>query len=145
MSDVAQLRHHGGPAGADYLYNWTLRLLVGRLSWFGKRHQAQTIMHFAQVKGLPPRVIADYLSGLQRQATNIKWGHLMMPAKVDTPHNQRMLQIADTASGAVIQGGRRADEATRQEGQRPGSASQPHSQHAREDEHTHAEWLTDRR
>ena len=101
MSDVAQLRHHGGPAGADYLYNWTLRLLVGRLSWFGKRHQAHTIMHFAQVKGLPPRVIADYLSGLQRQATNIKWGHLMMPAKVDTPHNQRMLQLVDTASGAA--------------------------------------------
>ena len=85
----------------DDLYTWTLRLLVERLSWFGKRHQAQTVMHFAQVKGLPPRLIADYLSGLQRQATNIEWGHLVMPAKVDTPRNQRMLQIADTASGAV--------------------------------------------
>ncbi len=85
----------------DHLYNWVLRLLVERLSWFGKRHDAQTVMHFAQVKGLPPRVIADYLSGLQRQATNIEWRHLLMPARVNTPHNQKMLQVADTASGAV--------------------------------------------
>lgn len=37
--------------------------MVERLSWFGKRHQAQTVMHFAQVKGLPPRLIADTASG----------------------------------------------------------------------------------
>jgi hypothetical protein len=85
----------------DDVYTWTLRLLVERLSWFGRHHQAQTVMHFAQVKGLPPQLIADSLSGLQHQATNIEWGHLMMPARVDTPHNQKMLQIADTASGAV--------------------------------------------
>jgi hypothetical protein len=85
----------------DCLYTWALRLLVERLSWFGKHHQGHTLMHFAQVKGVPPKLIADYLSGLQRQATNVAWGHLAMPAKVDTPHNQRMLQIADTASGAV--------------------------------------------
>ena len=83
------------------LYTWTLRLLVERLSWFGRRHQAQTVMHFAQVKGLPPQLIADCLSGLQRQATNIEWGHLVMPATVDTRRKQRMLQIADAASGAV--------------------------------------------
>jgi len=78
----------------DHFYTWTLRLLVERPSWFGERHQAQTVMHFAQVKGPPPRLIADYLSGMQREATNIKWGHLMVPTKVDTPHNQTMLRIA---------------------------------------------------
>jgi|GEM_PF-1224917 len=86
---------------SDDVYTWALRLLVERLSWFGRHRQAQTVMHFAQVKGLPPRSIADYLGGLQRQATTIEWDHLMMPARVDTPRNQRMLQIADTASGAV--------------------------------------------
>jgi hypothetical protein len=85
----------------DRLYTWTLRLLVERLSWFGRHHQARIVMHFAQVKGLPPGLIADHLSGLRHQATTIRWGHLTMPARVDTPRNQRMLQIADTASGAV--------------------------------------------
>jgi len=85
----------------DYLYHWLLRLLVERLSWFGKRHDAQTVMHFAQVKGLPPRLIAAYLGGLQQRATSIEWDHLHMPARINTPHNQRMLQVADTASGAV--------------------------------------------
>jgi hypothetical protein len=85
----------------DHLYTRTLRLLIERLSWFGWHHQATTAMHFAQVKGLPPRLIADYLDSLRRQAATIEWGNLMMPARVDTPRNQRMLQLADTASGAV--------------------------------------------
>ena len=84
-----------------YLYNWALRLLVERLSWFGRRRSAHIVMHFAQVKGLPPHIVADYLVGLQGQATNIEWSHLTMPATVNTPRNQKMLQIADTASGAV--------------------------------------------
>ena len=58
-------------------------------------------MHFAQVEGLPPRLIADHLNGLRHQATSIEWGNLMMPAGVDTPRNQKMLQLTDTAGGAL--------------------------------------------
>lgn len=86
-----------------HLYNWTLRLLIERLSWFGKRACSKVVMHFAQVKGLPPDVIAAYLGRLQspNTRTEIEWNWLHMPARVNTPRNQRMLQVADTASGAV--------------------------------------------
>lgn len=77
------------------------RRSCGRLSWFGWRHQAKIVMHFAQVEGLPPRLIADHLNGLRHQATSIEWGNLMMPAGVDTPRNQKMLQLTDTAGGAL--------------------------------------------
>jgi len=56
---------------------------------------------FRPGKGLPPRLIADHLNGLRHQATSIEWGNLMMPAGVDTPRNQKMLQLTDTAGGAL--------------------------------------------
>jgi len=91
-----------GVGQPDYLYNWVLRLLVERLSWFAKERDGRLVMHFAEVKGLPPAVIADYLCRLQGKETQIKWPSLVMPARVNTPRNQRMLQVADAASGAVF-------------------------------------------
>ena len=84
-----------------FLYGWVLRLLVERLSWFAKQRGAQIVMHFAQVKGLPPTTIAAYLSTLRQQSTTIDWPSLVLPPRVNTPQNQRMLQVADAASGAV--------------------------------------------
>jgi hypothetical protein len=84
-----------------FLYGWVLRLLIERLSWFAKRHEGQMVMHFAQVKGLPPAGIAAYVDRLQQQETTIDWSSLVLPLRINTPQNQRMLQIADTASGAV--------------------------------------------
>jgi hypothetical protein len=85
----------------EYLYNWTLRLLVERLSWFARSMTDTLVMHFAEVSGLSPSVIGAYLSKLQMIDTQIDWRWLVLPAKVNTPINQRMLQVADTASGAV--------------------------------------------
>lgn len=39
---------------------------------------------------------------LQGIDTNIHWSGLKLPARVDTPRNRRMLQVADTASGAIF-------------------------------------------
>jgi hypothetical protein len=84
-----------------YLYGWCLRLLVERLSWFATQQGAQLALHFAQVKGLPPASIATYLSTLRRQNTSIAWDALVPKVGINTPKRQRMLQVADTASGAV--------------------------------------------
>ena len=84
-----------------YLYGWVLRLLIERLSWFGKRQDGPVVIHSAQVKGLPPRVIARYVESLRGQLTSIEWPWLHLPVRVNTPQNQRMLQVADAASGAV--------------------------------------------
>lgn len=85
----------------SYLYGWVLRLLVERLSWFATQHDSQIALHFAQVVGLPPASIAAYLKTLRQQETTIHWDSLVPTAGVSTPKRQRMLQVADTASGAV--------------------------------------------
>lgn len=87
-----------------HLYNWTLRLLIERLSWFGKRNSAQVAMTFGQVKGLPPAKLLGYLSHIQdgNLGGNIEWDYLKMPPKINTPKNRRMIQLADTASGSIF-------------------------------------------
>lgn len=86
-----------------YLYRWTLRLLVERLSWFGQSRGSQVGMTFSQVQGLDPETLHRYLELLRAEhETHIEWGALKLPARIDTPANRRMLQLADTASGAVF-------------------------------------------
>lgn len=85
----------------SYLYGWVLRLLVERLSWFATQHDSQIALHFAQVVGLPPASIATYLRTLRQQETTIDWESLVPKARVSTPKRQRMLQVADTGSGAI--------------------------------------------
>jgi hypothetical protein len=84
-----------------YLYNWTLRFVVERLSWFGQQHGDQVAMTFAQVKGLEPATLTGYLDLLEHKETFIQWDHVKVPPRIDTPANRRMLQLADSASGAV--------------------------------------------
>jgi hypothetical protein len=56
---------------------------------------------FAQVKGLPYQTLKDYLATLRQKPSSIRWGNLESPIKLATPDGRRMLQVADTASGAV--------------------------------------------
>ncbi len=104
---VILCKHHlpnaQGLRDVDRLYNWTLRLLVERLSWFGEQAGAQVAMTFSQVKGMPPRKLLSYLKLLNaRNEQSIHLPALKLPPRIDTPANRRMLQIADTASGAVF-------------------------------------------
>jgi hypothetical protein len=102
---VAICKHHLPPAPGlrdpTYLYNWTLRLLLERISWFAKGRGAEMSLTFSQITGITPATINAYLTLLQAGTTNIEWGYLRLPAKIDTPPRRRMLQLADTAAGAV--------------------------------------------
>lgn len=104
---VVLCKHHLQNVGAikdgTYLYNWTLRLLLERVSWFSKDRNAETTLTFAQIKGITPATINSYLNPIKASSTNIEWSHLRLPAKIDTPPRRRMLQVADSASGAVYQ------------------------------------------
>ena len=102
LRNVTALKNPG------YLYNWTLRFLIERISWFGQQHGAEVAMTFSQVKGLPPKVLLAYLDRIKalgygpNPATYIQWDHLRMPPRIDTPKNRRMLQLADAASASVF-------------------------------------------
>lgn len=85
---------------AGYLYNWTFRLMIERLSWLGQRSGHVVTPTFAQVSGLITARLTLYINRLKRDTTFIEWPFLG-PAGIDTPANRRMLQVADCASGAV--------------------------------------------
>jgi hypothetical protein len=97
------LQHAAGLHDPGRLYNWTLRLLVERLSWFGHRSGDTVAATFSQVKGLRPELLHDYIDKLRgRDDTYMEWASLMLPFGISTPTNRRMLQLADTASGAIF-------------------------------------------
>lgn len=85
-----------------YFYHWTARLLLERLSWFGKQMNATVAPTLAQVKGHPQRMVIDYFRRLGKMPTSIEWNHLRMPPSFSTPRTRRLLQLADVASGAVF-------------------------------------------
>lgn len=85
-----------------YFYHWTARLLVERLSWFGKAHNDKVRLTFAQVRGHSPSLVRSYLKRLGSMPTNIEWGYLSMPPSFSTPKTRKLLQLADAASGAVF-------------------------------------------
>ena len=85
----------------EFLYNWVLRLLIERLSWFARDNGGEMVMTFAQVKGLNPEKVRSYVEHLRSCDTTIVWDALRFPVRIDTPANRRMLQVADTLCGAI--------------------------------------------
>lgn len=89
-----------------YLYNWTARLLVERISQFGQANGGTVQMTFAQVKGHAPRLVTAYLEKLRSGPTDVNhplyWANLERWPAFSTPRKRRMLQISDVVSGAVF-------------------------------------------
>jgi hypothetical protein len=94
LANAAAIRDPG------YLYNWTFRLMIERLSWLGQRSGQTVTATFAQVSGLVTARLRLYVNRLRTETNFIEWTHLGTPG-IDTPANRRMLQIADCTSGAV--------------------------------------------
>jgi hypothetical protein len=85
----------------DYLYNWLLRLMVERLSWFARDNGDTIKMTFAQVRGMDPAKLEQYVEHLKGCETTIDWASLHLPVRIDTPANRRMLQVADACCGVI--------------------------------------------
>jgi len=84
------------------LYHWGLRLMIERLSWLAENTGGLMTMTFGEVRGLDRNQLDMYLAKLQTARSSIAWGHLKTPPRIDTPANRRMLQVADSASGACF-------------------------------------------
>jgi len=94
------LKNVNAIADLAFFYPWTARLLIERLSWFGKKHGKVSLV-LAQVKGHP-----HPSAGLSEEARSDADEHRVAPpqpaAGVGTPKVRRLLQLADAASGAVF-------------------------------------------
>lgn len=93
--------NHKGVRQPDFLYNWLLRLMLERLSWFARNRRDTVRPVFAQVRGLDPRKLHSYMTRLRGLETTIAWNSLHLPAVIDTPKNRRVLQVADAFCGMI--------------------------------------------
>jgi len=84
-----------------FFYPWTARLLIERLSWFGKKHGNVSLV-LAQVKGRP-----HPSAGLSEEARSDADEHRVAPpqpaAGVGTPKVRRLLQLADAPAAQSSQ------------------------------------------
>jgi hypothetical protein len=85
----------------DALYNYSLRLLLERVSWLSDANNGLAQVTLASVKGLPRRVIDSYVEKLRIQQNAVNWEALHPSIRVKQANARDGLQIADLAAGAL--------------------------------------------
>jgi hypothetical protein len=91
------------PWQPEKLYNWMIRIVLERASWYFRDVGRIGSITFAHVKGMKTDKTHDYVRRLQGIATSIEWSHLHIPVKFGAPQTDESLQAADTVSSAAGQ------------------------------------------
>jgi hypothetical protein len=89
--------HLSDPAA---MYNYAIRRLLERVTWFVRDHGGETTITFAHIKRFPYAKLRDYLSILQLQPTEIVWDRIKS-TKIDQPSRVKLLQVADLSAGCL--------------------------------------------
>jgi len=93
----------GAPRGLGHherMYNYALRRLLERISWFARDHGREARVTFAHVKNFKYVTLRNYLHVLQGIPTQIHWPSLAS-LKIKGPNDYLLLQFADIAAGAL--------------------------------------------
>jgi hypothetical protein len=100
--DKASLREQGS-ALEDHamLYNYAVRRLLERVSWYVDGQRGEAIVTFAHVKRFPYDRLQSYLTHLRSQRTTIAWDALRGNVRIASQGELRMLQVADVAAGCL--------------------------------------------
>jgi Protein of unknown function (DUF3800) len=83
------------------IYNYAIRRLLERVSWFVKKRRGEAVLTFAHIRHFPYEKLFSYMEILREQETSIAWQTLPNRPKIDQPHRVRGLQLADLAAGIV--------------------------------------------
>ena len=83
------------------LYNYAIRRLLERLSWYGRDSQRELVPTFAHIKRFPYQRLTGYLELLKTESTEVNWQWLR-EHRIEQPQRRELLQIADLASGAIF-------------------------------------------
>jgi uncharacterized protein DUF3800 len=86
---------------ASSMYNYAIRRLLERVSWYVDEHNGEAIVTFAHVRRFPYEKLRAYVKVLRRQPTEIRWKVLRTPFRIDQPLRVRPLQVADLAAGCL--------------------------------------------
>lgn len=83
-------------------YNYAVRRLLERVSWFVDEEGGEAIVTFAHIRRFPYENLRNYLELLKAMGTEvqIRWGAIRKP-KFDQPNRVSLLQIADLTAGCT--------------------------------------------
>ena len=85
---------------ATAMYNYAIRRLLERVSWYVDELSGEAIITFAHVRRFPYARLKTYLEILKLQGTEIRWSAIRK-VKIDQPSRIRPLQVADLAAGCL--------------------------------------------
>ncbi|MCW3018849.1 MAG: hypothetical protein JWN10_1157 [Solirubrobacterales bacterium] len=82
------------------MYNYAIRRLMERISWFVDDAGGEVSVTFAHVKRFPYARLDEYMRVLRNRQSSIRWQAFTGKPKIDQPSRIRPLQIADLVAGA---------------------------------------------
>lgn len=82
------------------MYNYAIRRLLERVSWFVDDAKGEASVTFAHLKNFPYPRLRNYIAYLELQPTEIRWRAFVGKPKIDQPSRIRPLQVADLIAGA---------------------------------------------
>ncbi len=83
------------------MYNYAVRRLLERLSWFLQREQGEAVLTFAHVRRFPYETLEKYIRILRAQPTAIRWHQFTGRPRIDQPTRVPGLQAADLTAGCL--------------------------------------------
>lgn len=85
------------------MYNYAIRRLLERVSWFVDSRHGTAHVTFAHVRRFPYHRLESYLRLLRDagRKTEIRWRALPHDPRFGTPERRRLLQFADLAAGCL--------------------------------------------
>lgn len=83
------------------MYNYALRRLLERVSWYVDSQHGEAILTFAHVRRFPYANLNNYLRTLRTSKTTIRWQAIRGQPRISTPEQTELLQIADLANGCL--------------------------------------------
>lgn len=89
------------PWAPDKLYNWMIKLVLERVSWYCRDLGVLGSVTFAHMKGQSVDKTHEYVKKLGRLEGSIEWDHLHLPVRFDYPQVDERLQMADAISSSA--------------------------------------------
>lgn len=84
-------------------YNYAVRRLLERVTWYVDDRGGEAIITFAHVRRFPYEKLHDYLSVLKgRDDVQIRWQAIRGKVRINQPNRVRLLQAADLAAGCLF-------------------------------------------
>jgi hypothetical protein len=87
----------------DDAYLYTLRFLLERVSWFVDDRYGQAYVTFAHIDRFKIAKLDAYVELLRKSDTQIRWGALFLPVRMQTMQGNDLLQVADATASATAQ------------------------------------------